>query len=121
MVLENEFKQNRNTVYLAALILDDFIAHKFNGQNNNLNVKSNLLPNKNYIINLNEFRNYRPNYGLGSKILNTLFNSKEPDSLDFTDFNKDLLLKIIRSSLEYTDLELHSDDVLELKLPQVSY
>lgn len=120
MVSEKEFKQNRNTVYLASIILDDFIAHKFHGQNN-LSIESNLLQNNNYVIDLNDFKNFRPNYGLGSRIMNSVFNSKEPDSLDLTDFNKNLLLKIIQSSLNYTDLELHSDGVLELKVPQVSY
>ena len=79
------------------------------------------MQNNNYVIDLNDFKNFRPNYGLGSMFLNSFANSKEPDSLDLTYFNKELLLKIIQSSLKYTDLELHSDGVLELKLPQVSY
>lgn len=95
MVSENEFKQNRNTAYLAALILDDFIARKFNGLYNHLSVKSDLLSNGNYVIDLNDFKKYRPNYGLGSMTVNSVLDSKEPDILDFTDFNKDLFLKAI--------------------------
>lgn len=121
MVAEDKFKRNRNTVYLASLIFDDFIKHMFKGKNN-LFVESKILENDNYVIGLNDFKNFRPNYGLGSQFLNSISNSKEPDSLDLTDFDKDLLLKIIQSSLdEYTDLELHSDGILELKFRQVSY
>ncbi len=121
MVSENIFKRNRNTTYLAALIFDDFIRIKFNGNNNNLTTRSNLLPNNNYEIDLNDFKNYQPNYGLGSRLFNFFINEKEPDVLDLTDFNKDLLLQIIKTSLGYTDLELRSDGFLELKLPYVSY
>ena len=120
MVSEEELIKNGNASFIAFIIHSDFskikaienlpqistslpfflngkmVPGKFLGNGG-------LLPNENYVINLDLLR------------LNFQFAN------DLKNFNKDLLLKIIQSSLKYTDLELHPDGVLELKLPQVSY
>lgn len=117
MVSEDDLIKNRNASGIALSILYDFSIIntsknlKQDGiqflDGNMVQVKQIyngfLLPNNNYIINLD--------------ILN-LFNL---NSTDFKNFNKDLLLTIIKSSLNYTDLKIHDNGWLELKLPKSSY
>ncbi len=121
MVAEEELIKNKNAAFISACILYDFsiINHPEKWQNFSqlsnmqcidgkiLNAKKIfngwLLDNNNYIINL---------------YLMELFTSY---SVDFHKFNKDLLIQIIKTSLNFTDLELHKDGWLELKLPTVSY
>lgn len=121
----------RNTSKLADLILSDFAGYEqFNRANPNFQqvtnernlINGSIFANGNYRIDLRQVSGRcNSDKTLTSAILDFITSKSTSIPYDFTCIDTDLLKKIIQSCLNYTDLELHPDGVLELKLPQVSY
>lgn len=131
-----KLKKIRNTTKLAEAILTDLtfsevFERKQIGNPQIFNVKyylryGVLYQNNNYSIPL-KVASTSVNNDLNTScyefLRNNCFPNLEPSiPYDFSVIDKDLLLKILQTTLNYTDLEISPDgENLELKLPQVSY
>lgn len=109
MVLKEEFTINRNTVYLASIIMDDFYSDYVLGKGFNFGkvIDDNVKRIIAYQINLNQFKEENQVSDFerirnACRELNPYYNK-----YDFTEINEDLLLQILKKSINCSSIEIN--------------